>query len=163
MKIFLDTTFLMPLFGLETSINNLSKQFKTIIEDSSLRFMYSPISFIEIKWQIIKLGRQGKDRDKLEELFSNTLGTLKYEDVFISVNLDNPTINSISYELQKMGHSDYFDTVIGASAMITSDILLTEDGKLSKRIFKLSERNPAIYPAIEINSWRIFYNNFKSG
>jgi len=161
MKVFLDTSFLMPFFGLDTTIKDLEKQLNETLEIQGLTYFFSPVSIIEIKWQIIKLEKSGINRDQFEEAFSNAVAMLKFDNMFRSVNLEEPTINDISYELQKLEHNDYFDTVIGASAMLTSDTFITQDEKLTKKMKLLWQNQTGVYPEIKIITWKKFYDIIK--
>lgn len=68
-------------------------------------------------------------------------------------------INDISYEIQKLGHPDYFDSVIAASSIYSSDVLLTQDQLLKENIRKLNEYQPDFYPKIDVQNWNAFYRN----
>ena len=95
------------------------------------------ISIVELKWIIIKLAKNGKDKNILEKQFSESLASLKFDSRFTEASFIDPIINDISYELTKLGHNDYFDTVIAANALWSADILLSEDGPLKAFIGSL--------------------------
>ena len=66
----------------------------------------------------------------------------------------DPIINDISYELTKLGHNDYFDTVIASNALWLADIFLTEDELLKTKIETLIKAKIVqdLKP-IQIQSW----------
>ena len=133
----LDTTYLMTIFNIETSIEKLDSQFREILGKNKFNFSYSTISIIELKWIIIGLSKNGINRDILEKQFSESLGALKYDTRFTETSFMDPIINDISYELTKLGHKDYFDTVIASNALWSADIFLTQDEPLKKKMQQL--------------------------
>ncbi len=158
MRVFLDTTYLMPLFRLENSVNLEIEEIIKLFAREDLRFQYQIASLIELKWISIKGGYNNDDlRDDLEKAFSNTLRYLEENEKIISISIDNDTINDVSYELQKYGHKDYFDTLILASAIIHSDILLTEDDAFTKLVDKQRQLKSVFYnPNLKILKWDEF-------
>ena len=134
LEVFLDTTYLMPFFGLETSIENLNNQFIEILKQEKYKFLFSPIAIIEIKWQLFKLVKSGYDEELLETSFSQALSSLEIDKRFSVVNFIDSKINDIAYELRKIGHNDYFDTIIASSAIWNASIFVTEDKQLKGRI-----------------------------
>ncbi len=157
-KVHLDTTFLMPLFGLEPSIPNLKREFLEILEANDFTFRFSVVSIIEIKWQVIKLIRLGTDAEKLEKKFSQALISLKEDERYKPSDLIDSKINDLSFELRKLGHEDYFDTVIASSALWESEIFITEDNPLKEIITYYFEKNnnPPV-KLIKLLSWQEFF------
>lgn len=163
-KCFLDTTYLMPLFGFGTSIQDLDAQFREGLVSNRFLFLFSPVSIIEIKWQVIKLSRKNANTDAVEHRFSRTLSSLKDDARFSPVNFLDANINDISFELRKLGHSDYFDIIIASSALWEASIFVTEDDPL-KYITQtyLAQKNAIAEPhEIEISNWNSFYTNYIS-
>lgn len=144
----------MPIFNLETSIDDLNVHFKDLLASPSYRFSYSTISIVELKWIMINLSKKGKDRDILEKQFSESLASLKFDSRFIETSFMDPIINDISYELTKLGHNDYFDTVIASNALWLADIFLTEDEPLKTKIESLIKaKTVQDLKPIQILSW----------
>ena len=79
---------------------------------------------------------------------------MKFDDRFTETSFIDPIINDISYELTKLGHTDYFDTVIASNALWSADIFLTEDRPLKTKIETLFKSNTIqdLKP-IQILSW----------
>ena len=148
----------MPLFGLEVS-NDLKKEdFFNMISRKDFSFHYNIVSIIEIKWLIKKEARKDKElRDTLESIFSDVLRFLEYEDNIKVSSSDQDIINEISYELERFGHQDYFDTLILASAILSSDILLSEDEAFKELVDKQKERKSGFYSdKLKIYNWEEF-------
>ena len=133
-KIHLDTTFILPIFNLETSIPNLENELMKLLETNDYLFSFSSVSIIEIKWIIIQLEKKGENRDELEKQFSESVGALRNDNRFKEITILDPLINDVSYELTKLGHKDYFDTVIASSALWQADLFLTVDKELERKI-----------------------------
>lgn len=158
-KVCLDTTYLMPLFGLDTSIKNLKPQFLELLEKNRYLFHYSPVSIIEIKWQIINLSTSRQKAEKFETQFSQALTALKADKRFVVVDFLEARINDFSFELRKLGHTDYFDTVIAGSAVWETKKFVTEDEPLKQVIQQYFQTtvNSGLNE-IEIISWDEFYS-----
>ena len=60
-----DTSFLMPIFSMDIGIPELDTRIATLLDDGKILLLYSPVSIIEFKWEIL---RQEKDIDTLEKL-----------------------------------------------------------------------------------------------
>ncbi|MFV2015872.1 MAG: PIN domain-containing protein [Candidatus Heimdallarchaeota archaeon] len=158
MRVFLDTIYLMPLFRLENSVNLKIEEIKKLLTRDDLRFLYQMVSLIELKWIIIRGGENNDDlRDDLEDAFSNSLRYLEDNTKILTLSIDSDTINDVSYELEKYGHRDYFDTLILASAILHADILLTEDDAFIKLVDKQRQMKSVFYnPNLRILKWKEF-------
>ncbi len=157
-RCFVDTTYLMPLFGLKTSVQDLNEQFLEILGKDRFTFLYSSVSMIEIKWQVIHLGKKNYDLDLLEKQFSLALSSLKNDSRYECIDFLNADINDLSYELRKMGHNDYFDTIIASSALWEAELFITEDDPLKKvsQDYMGRKQSPDINK-IEILNWEAFH------
>lgn len=156
-KVFLDTTYLLPLIGIETSLEQFNIQFEKSIEDRSISYLYSSVSIIELKWIIKKISKSIKTRQKLEDQLNDLLRLLTASAKFDQVDFSNDIINQISFKMETLGHSDYFDTIIASSAITSSDVFLTEDKALSKIIPKtLDLLEPYFNYKINVKNWHKF-------
>jgi len=106
-KVFLDTTYLLPMTGIETSLDQFNDQFEKTMEDQSILYLYSSASIIELKWIINKIGKSNNNRQKLEEQFEGVLRMLNASPKFEKINFVNDIINHLSYKMEHLGHSDY--------------------------------------------------------
>ena len=132
-----DTSFLMPIFSMDIGIPELDTRLATMLDEGKILLLYSPISIIEIKWEIL---RQEKDIDTLEKLnglqtnFQEGLKALGADKNTRELSLTDHATDGIVTILWKQGHKDYFDTVIGAQALLYSNYFLTLDKDLIRQI-----------------------------
>lgn len=159
-KVHIDTTYLMPLFGLESLIEGLNNQILEILQLDQVVFNYSPVSIIEIKWQVIKLSKSGIDEEVLEKKFSQALTSLKEDKRYNAIDILDAKINDLSFELRKLGHDDYFDTIIASSALWESKKFVTEDEPLKLIIQEYFNTYKETHvDMIELLSWEEFYSS----
>nr|MDO8117441.1 hypothetical protein [Candidatus Sigynarchaeota archaeon] len=164
-RCFLDTSYLMPFFGLEVTIDGLTAQLLEVQEDDRFRFLYSPVSFIEIKWQVIGLGRVGHDIDDLERHFSQAIISLKSSSNWGMIDFVDADINDVAFELRRLGHNDYFDTVIASTALWNADLFVTEDEPLKKVIHAYFEKkgDASDVKSIPLHDWKTFFTQYIDG
>lgn len=158
MRIFIDTTYLIPLFGIETSISLLKEDLIKYFSNNDFTFYYQVVSIIEIKWIILKKSRNDEDlRDELEDAFSDALRFLENTENIIAYPFDSDVINDISYELERFDQPNYFDNLILASAILSSDLLLSEDDKF-KQLIEKQKRNKSVFynTDLRVYSWTNF-------
>ncbi len=147
----------MPLFGLKNSVRNLNEQFIEILHKDRFIFLYSAVSIIEIKWQVIHLGKMDYDIDLLEKKFSLALSSIKNDSRYECIDFLNADINDLSFDLRKRGHYDYFDTIIASSALWEAEIFITEDNPLKKVCQEyMGSKQSSEINKIEILSWEAF-------
>lgn len=148
----------MPLFGLETSTNRLKEDLLKYFSNKDYTFYYQMVSIIEIKWIIIKRARNDEDlRDNLEIAFSDALRFLENTENIIAYPFDSDVINDISFELERYGHLDYFDNLILASAILSTDLLISEDDKFSKLLEKQKRSKSVFYNSeLRVFTWDNF-------
>lgn len=132
-----DTSFLMPIFSMDIGIPELDTRIATLLNDGKILLLYSPVSIIEIKWEIL---RRVKDNDTLEEIstlhtnFQEGLKTLGTDKNARELSITDHATDGIVKILRKQGHKDYFDTVIGTQALLYSNYFLTLDRDLIRQI-----------------------------
>lgn len=148
----------MPLFGLETSTNLLKEDLLKYFSNKDYTFYYQMVSIIEIKWIIIKRARNDEDlRDNLEIAFSDAIRFLENTENIIAYPFDSDVINDISFELERYGHLDYFDNLILASAILSTDLLISEDDKFSKLLEKQKKSKSVFYNSdLRVFTWDNF-------
>jgi len=79
--IVIDTTYLLPIFGISIKLKDFEKFFPKLI--NMYKVLYNPISIVEAKWMIMRLIRRNPGlRDKLLERFRVGLKTLYAEESF---------------------------------------------------------------------------------
>lgn len=161
-RCFLDTTYLMPLFGFDVSVKNLKRQLLQAMSEDRFIFMYSPVSLIEIQWQVIKLGRTGHDVDELEKRFSRAITSLKNATRWKAIDFVDAKINDLAFDLRRTGHQDYFDTVIASSALWHADLLVTEDEplKLAIQAHLSTKGDQGDVKPVALHDWHGFSKTF---
>lgn len=122
---------------MDIGIPELDTRIATLLDDGKILLLYSPVSIIEIKWEIL---RQEKDIDTLEKLdglqtnFQEGLKALGADKNTRELSLTDHATDDIATILWKQGHKDYFDTIIGAQAILYSNYFLTLDKDLIRQI-----------------------------
>lgn len=130
-KLLLDTTYLLPLFGIKIKLKDFENFFPKIL--NNYKIMYNPISFIEAKWIILKLLKEKPAiKDQLLESYKIGLKAILMDNRFLQTVITNNEIEDIADKLLlKAGIKDYFDRIIYATAAIYNTTFLTEDKELA--------------------------------
>jgi hypothetical protein len=139
-EILLDTTYLLPIFGVKLEYRDFEANFPNALEKYSVR--YNPVSLIEAKWTVLRISRRNRDkRDVLLQSFRTGLMSLERDKRFQATAFTNDTIEESSdILLTKQNLSDYFDRQIYSTAVYHESILLTEDERLHELL--KSPENP---------------------
>ncbi len=129
-RLLLDTTYLLPLFGIDLKLLRFEELLPRLLE----RFdtLYNPVSLVEAKWLILRLIRRSETRVKgLLEAYRMGLKALQFDERLKATTLTDPEVEEIADRLLiEAGVRDYFDRLIYASAIVNDAILLTEDEEL---------------------------------
>ena len=120
-KVLLDTTYILPLLGIEIDIPNLRE--KIISLAKNFKLMLNSLSILEAKWKILKLA---KKESSVLESFSEGLLFLTKGEVFEIIPFYTYEVDLIATTLYKY-HKDYIDCSILASAYINADTFITEE------------------------------------
>ena len=135
-KIFLDTSYLLPLFGVDIELTkDDEKKLLTIIENFNPSI--NSLSLLEIKWKILHFSKKNK---LLLERYHNVLQFVTLSGKFKIVHFYDFRIDHIATKLYEF-HNDYIDCSILAAALENADILLTEDTKIKQLGQIIKERN----------------------
>jgi len=131
-KVLLDTTYLLPVFGIDVGLQDFSNLFPRLLDKYSV--MYNPVSIVEAKRIVLRLSRGDPSRKELLlKAYRLGLRALLSDRRLKQTDLTNPDVEEIADELLlKAGVKDYFDRVIFATATQQGAILLTEDEELMK-------------------------------
>ena len=131
-KVLLDTTYLLPVFGIDVGLQDFSNLFPRLLDKYSV--MYNPVSIVEAKRIVLRLSRGDPSRKELLlKAYRLGLRALLSDRRLKQTGLTNPDVEEIADELLlKAGVKDYFDRVIFATAAQQGAILLTEDEELMK-------------------------------
>jgi len=129
-KLLLDTTYILPIFGVKVSLKNYEEMFPKLLEEYVV--LYNPLSLVEAKWIILKLTRRvPSKRNLLLRAYRRGLEALLSDERLKNTILTDIKIEEIADRLLvEIGLKDYFDRMIYATAVYEGAILLTEDEEL---------------------------------
>lgn len=129
-ELILDTTYLLPLFGIGVGLARYESLFPRLLE--AVRVGYNPVSLVEAKWISLRLARDRPDRrDSLLSAYRRGLAAILSDERISATDLTGPEVEAVADRLLlEFGLSDYFDRVIYATSVVENAILLTEDGEL---------------------------------
>lgn len=156
-RIILDTTFVLPFFGIKINLGfNFRENLKIMWNESRKDFelVLPSICLIE---SFYKLLSEYRDRENFEILnrYQLILPTILNS----KVEIFNPELNQkaslIAAKIRDIGHPDIMDCWIAASAVVLNGILLTEDNELKSLLRSIPERKD-----MKIWSWNTFRKNF---
>lgn len=129
-ELLLDTSYILPIFGLRIELGKFEKSFPRLLHVYSV--IYNPVSLIEAKWITLRAGRkEPSKRDILLQRYRIGLKTLQGDERLKPSTLTDDSIEQIADELlSKEKLADYFDRMIYATAARYNMALLTEDDGL---------------------------------
>ncbi|MHA1520906.1 MAG: PIN domain-containing protein [Promethearchaeota archaeon] len=140
-KILLDTTFVLPLFGIDVQLPNLPL-LRSIWKEEIPGFMFylSSISLIEVMYKLNREFRLKRD-PKILSRYDLILPTiLNSNHVELIHSQTNPFVTSKFLKIRNLGHTDLMDCWILGSAVTINSIFLTEDTTL----YKVIESHPLL-------------------
>jgi len=154
-KVLLDTTYLLPVFEIET--NKFSKRDLELLLDSGIELFFNPISLIEIKWVLIRLTKRDKRKlGLLRKVYNESVDYLLCCEEIKPTILLNGEICRLEDILYDAGIKDYFDRIIMATAKVFTGRLLTEDDDLADVVKNLKE-----FEDLEVLNWRQLVKTLK--
>ena len=129
-RLILDTTYLLPVFGVDVGLEDFREVFPKLLSRYSVA--YNPISIVEAKWIILRLSRRTpSQRELLLKAYRRGLRALLSDERLEQTPLTNHGIEEIADQLlTRAGIKDYFDRMIYAAAAHLHALLLTEDEDL---------------------------------
>jgi predicted nucleic-acid-binding protein len=150
----LDTTYVLPLFGIDIIIGESFKQNITKLWDTGVKrfdFYLPSVCLIETLYKLTAVYRKMKEKSVIKR-YSVALPTVITNK---HVNIINPYLQpeivELALKISLANHKDLFDCLIGATALIKADILITEDKELNKKIHEEFTQYP-----IQIMDWKEF-------
>jgi hypothetical protein len=131
-ELLLDTTYLLPVFGVGTDLKHFAEVFPRVLEGFSV--VYQPLSLVEAKWVVLRLARAASvPREELFLSYRRGLRTLENETRMRPSQLTDDSVEELADSLLVQEKVvDYFDRMICATAAIRGATLLTEDEVLHK-------------------------------
>lgn len=140
MKVLLDTSFLLPVFGVDVDVPRFKEQLLHLSKEAEL--LVNSLSILEAKWIILRISK--KRQDVLEE-FKKGLNLVTRGETLRIVPFYSPEIDTVATFVYRH-HRDYIDCSILASAYVEADIFVTMEKKKMKELAEL------IYP--ELSAYR---------
>jgi hypothetical protein len=144
----------LPIFGVNVGLEDFELCFGKLLGSFSVH--YNPVSLVEAKWTILRLGRKHPSKkDALLSAYRTGMMVLASDGRLKETPLTNEAVEAVADELLvEDGVKDYFDRVIYGTASERSCALLTEDEELLKlkrngrprpsEVLTLSQTNSAI-------------------
>ncbi len=156
-KIVLDTTYVLPLFGIEIKIDLDSNEKLKMIWARNLKDLelyLSSVSLIETMYKLLGVYRK-KENFEILNRYQMILPTVLNS----PVRIYNPALNAkaslTATKIRHFGHPDIMDCWIAATAAILKSSLLTEDSELKEILTLIPETKE-----IEVWSWSEFKQKF---
>ncbi len=147
-ELLLDTTYVLPVFGIMVDLEKFQTVFPKILNNYSVT--YNPISIIEAKWIVLKLAKADiRQRERILQAYRTGLKALQNDGRLKPTVLTTDFIEEICDRLLlRENLKDYFDRVIYATAAHHNFALLTQDEDL----FRIAKASRFIKPK-EIVKW----------
>ncbi len=156
MKLFLDSSYLLSYF--KVAVEGIPYDFiGQLMKKKDIKLLVSEISLSELIAKCFKLS-----------IFASSLS---YEDILSGIDsirndpriqivswYENPKILETAYSLRKI-HSDFFDCIIFATAIIEADVIGTFDDTFYKKMKKNDEISKQIF---QLNpEFEFWFKDFK--
>ena len=142
MKVVLDTTYFLPLFGLEvTQLETSKEKWLLLFENGheNLELIVPTVIFQELTQLLIREYKKANNQN-ISERYSLGISTIIKKDHFSMINpYLNPAMAEIAFKLRYLGHKDLFDCFIASSALNLGAIFVSEDRPLKKKVKEVSE------------------------
>lgn len=134
LHILLDSTYLLPVFGIEVEGVTGSDllELRSLALEGKIKIYYSPVSFIEVVSKIARESQRRRQGPKPHEIKA-IIKIIEQSDYLEAIH-PNPQAYSIAYEMKLLGHGDMIDNILYATASTRKLIFLTLDRKLKNFI-----------------------------
>lgn len=156
-KILLDTTHVLPFFGVQITIPDHKEQLKTLlgIPSTELQIYISDLTLLEVRWKLISLKRKEQDEHKKRRYDVRFIKGYNHFCFTNEISIVNWYSNKKAIEITEyvlsLGHSDYLDCGIIGTAHANEAILITEDKTIVKLINRINKHR--IKDQIQLMSW----------
>ena len=157
MRVLLDSTYLLPVFGIEVEGLTISdyRVLKRMVRKGVLALYYSPISWVELVGKIAKeMGAAGKKASRAEDVVKAAFDSITRSRILQEVV---PTAEDLELALKMrlLGHRDVIDNLLYSMAFNNGMILLSMDRAL--RDFIKENRGEGLDPGIIKDHKTLFY------
>ncbi len=156
MKICLDSSYLLPIFGI--GLKNIPNDIIVKLLNEGHKLLISEISIFECIAKAAKLASSGEL--SLERLIKGLLG-VTYSQSLIKINIFDGDLIRIAATTRRF-IGDFIDCIVLATAAMQADILLTEDTLLLKPPHNLQEYIHSINPRLQILGFKKYTQKYKS-
>ena len=149
-QVVLDTSYILPFFGIDVEIPELKKSLKKIFltEDPKFIISLSTCSFIEAKWVLLSEYRQSKDARILNRFRVVLKSLIGNPQILIHYSVLDEIANIVADDLRIAGLTDVMDGWITGAAYSLQCPLVTEDQELKKIISQTKYKDK-----LEVISW----------
>jgi len=133
----LDSTYIMPFFGINVDIPNINKDLTKILSQGSGKVFVTSCSLIEAKWKAIRNYLKSGDKSYLDRA-NNAFDSFQ-QNRYVKL-IDAWFVRDASKWADQLlieGHQNYMDCWIAGTAMAQNLILVSEDQPLYKLIKRL--------------------------
>lgn len=149
-----DTTFILPYCQINVAIDSINlylEKLQDLFMNQGKKIVISSCSFLEAKWKAIALEKKDHVTGLLESTNQaiDSLANNNFYEIIYSESI--ASIHSLADSLLKLGHKDYMDCLIFATAKYYNFKIVTADSELSNKIVKFEFWND-----LKILKW----NNF---
>lgn len=125
-RVLLDTSFLLPILGFETS-DSVMRAFQKL---GSYELYYNEISILEALWKIVKVVRGVEEElSRIEEGITAIRETMKH------ASINGEAVKNAIY-MYKLGHRDMVDNILYSITLSNKLKLLTVDWDLIEFVEK---------------------------
>ncbi len=130
LAILLDTSYLLPVFGIEVREidDSILLELRSLALRKLIEVHYSPISFIEIVSKVAKETMR-KGQGLSQEEIESTIKIIE-ESEYLKPIYPCPRAYALAYRMKLLGHRDMIDNILYATATIHRLVFLTLDQKL---------------------------------
>ncbi|TFG18893.1 MAG: hypothetical protein EU529_16950 [Promethearchaeota archaeon] len=135
MKLFLDSTYLIPAFNVDITEGWSKKDLKNLIQNEIYELYYCDLSLFEIYTKCMKLLIQNKLNIKIEEI-QNGLQSIINSSRLIRINWWEHIFETDILLSFKKIHNDSIDCILVYLAIVNCDIFATFDDTLIKKVKK---------------------------
>ena len=151
--IVLDTTFILPAFGVEIEIDStesVQEKIREVRESQETPILISDLSPLESFLKAFRLAEKAKSEEGKKAAKTGFLAVTADTSTFRCISHSSPDIVRAAFEI-RMTHNDPFDCFIFATAKVFGATLVTEDS------------NAIRYLGVEkVESWKNFKKTLSS-
>lgn len=142
----LDTTFILPLFGIKLDLNQDFEEKCQVLWNNEVKGfkVYLPsVCLIETMYKLISEYKKQKKYNIIDR-YQKILPTIIDLPIEVYNCEINPKASMVATQIRHNGHKDIMDCWIAGTASALKGILLTEDKELKSKLKQISETKNVI-------------------